>query len=81
LQLRKNRPLQEGVIELKINESNIDRVIRGVVGVILLVVGVVLVKGTLDIVLDVIGVILLVTGIVGFCPIYALLHIGTSKKS
>ncbi|MDR3686938.1 MAG: DUF2892 domain-containing protein [Coriobacteriia bacterium] len=66
---------------MKLNEGTVDRVIRGVVGAILLVVGVVLVKGTLGIVLDVIGVILLITGIVGFCPIYALLHIGTAKKS
>lgn len=66
---------------MKINESTVDRVIRGVVGAILLVVGLVLVKGTAGIVLDVLGAILLVTGVVGFCPIYAVLHIGTSKKA
>jgi hypothetical protein len=66
---------------MKLNEGNVDRIIRGVVGVILLVVGFVFVKGTIGVVIDVIGVVLLVTGIVGFCPIYALLHIGTSKKA
>jgi len=66
---------------MKINENTIDRVIRAVVGVILLVVGVMVVKGTIGIVLDVLGAILVVTGIVGFCPIYALFHIGTSKKA
>ena len=66
---------------MKINEGAVDRAIRGVVGVILLVVGVVLVKGTIGIVLDALGAILLVTGIVGFCPLYALFHISTSKKA
>lgn len=66
---------------MKINEGTIDRVIRGIVGVILLVVGLVLVKGSVGVVLDVLGAILLVTGVVGFCPLYTLFHIGTSKKA
>jgi len=66
---------------MKVNESSVDRVIRAVVGAVLLVVGLLLVKGALGIVLAVLGAILLVTGMLGFCPIYALLHIGTSKKS
>ena len=65
---------------MKINEGNIDRVIRGVVGAILLVVGLVLLKGTIGIVLDVLGAILLVTGIVGFCPLYTLFGMNTCKK-
>lgn len=66
---------------MKLNEGTVDRVIRGVVGVILLVVGLVLVKGTVGIVLDVLGAILLVTGVVGLCPLYMLFHINTSKKA
>jgi hypothetical protein len=66
---------------MKINEGTIDRAIRGVVGAILLVVGLVVVKGTLGIVLDVLGGILLVTGIVGFCPLYTLFGISTCKKA
>ena len=66
---------------MKINEGTVDRVIRGVVGAILLVVGLVLVKGTIGIVLDVLGAILLVTGIVGFCPLYTLFGMNTSKKA
>ena len=65
---------------MKLNEGAIDRVIRGVAGALLLVVGLVLVKGTIGIVLDVLGAILLVTGVVGFCPLYALFGINTSKK-
>lgn len=66
---------------MKINEGTVDRFIRGVVGAILLAVGLVIVKGTVGIVLDVLGAILLVTGIVGFCPLYMLFSINTSKKA
>ena len=66
---------------MKINEGTVDRVVRGVAGVILLVVGLVLVKGAIGIALDVLGAILLVTGFVGFCPLYTLFHISTSKKA
>jgi hypothetical protein len=66
---------------MKINEGTIDRTIRGVVGVILLIVGLVVVKGTIGIVLDVLGGILLVTGIVGFCPLYTLFGVSTCKKA
>jgi uncharacterized membrane protein len=66
---------------MKINEGSVDRVIRGIVGAILLVVGLTLVQGPVGIVLDVLGAILLVTGIVGFCPLYTIFHINTAKKA
>jgi hypothetical protein len=69
------------VIAVKLNEGSVDRIIRVVAGIILLVVGIVVVKGTIGIVLDVVGGILLVTGAVGFCPLYALFHLNTSKKA
>lgn len=66
---------------MKVNESGLDRVIRVIVGIALIVLylfGVL--SGTLGIVLTVVGAILLITGLVGFCPLYALLKIQTSKK-
>jgi len=52
---------------MKRNESNIDRIIRGILGAVLLLVAFLAVPtGTLQIVLVVIGAILLVTGAVGF---------------
>ena len=65
---------------MKLNEGMIDRGVRLVAGAVLLVVGLVLVKGTIGIVIDVLGAILLVTGVVGFCPLYTLFGINTSKK-
>lgn len=66
---------------MKVNESRLDRVLRVVVGIALILLylfGVV--GGTLGIVLIVVGVIALITGLVGFCPLYSLLKIQTSKK-
>jgi len=67
---------------MKINEGRTDRIIRIVAGIVLLVLGifVVLPAGWLAWVLNVVGAILLITGIIGFCPLYALLKIKTTGK-
>jgi hypothetical protein len=63
---------------MKLNESNMDRIIRVVVGVVLLFLGVSgVLSGGLAIAADVVGAIMLLTGAIGFCPIYAILKIGT----
>lgn len=65
---------------MKANESSIDRVIRVIFGIALLVLyfaGVV--TGGLGVVLVVVGAIALITGLVGFCPLYSLLKIHTNK--
>ncbi|MGE5602184.1 MAG: DUF2892 domain-containing protein [Nitrososphaerales archaeon] len=63
---------------MKGNESNLDRIIRGILGVALLLVAFLAVPtGALQIVLAVIGVVLLVTGAVGFCPLYRILGLST----
>jgi hypothetical protein len=55
-----------------------DRIIRGVAGVAA-VVGALLVGATsvVGIVLWVVAAVLLVTAAVGFCPVYAALHVDT----
>jgi hypothetical protein len=66
---------------MKMNESGLDRVIRLVAGLVLLLlyfVGVV--SGTLGIVVLVLGAILLLTGLIGFCPLYALFKFSTKKN-
>jgi hypothetical protein len=65
---------------MKTNESSLDRIIRAIVGIIFLALYFTgTVTGTLGIVLIVLGAVLLLTGIVGFCPLYALLKINTNK--
>ena len=64
---------------MKSNESSLDRIIRAIVGIVLIglyFTGVV--SGVLGIIFIVVGAIALLTGIVGFCPLYALLKLKTN---
>jgi uncharacterized membrane protein len=66
---------------MKTNESNLDRVIRVIAGIALLVLFFTnVIGGTLGIVLAVVGGVLILTGVVGFCPLYALLKIRTNHS-
>jgi hypothetical protein len=66
---------------MKLNESNVDRIIRAVAGVVLLYLGFGgVLGGTLAIVADVLGIVLLVTSAIGFCPLYAVFKLSTFKK-
>jgi len=58
-----------------------DRIIRIILGVILIYVGwVVWENNTAGIVIDVVGVILIITGIIGYCSIYKIFKINTCKQ-
>jgi hypothetical protein len=66
---------------MKLNESNVDRIIRVVVGIVLLFLGFGgALSGATAVIADLIGVVLLLTGVVGFCPLYAMLKLSTLKK-
>lgn len=65
---------------MKTNMSNLDRIIRVVLAIVLFALYFTgTVTGALGIVFIVIGAIALITGVVGFCPLYALLKIKTNK--
>lgn len=64
---------------MKRNEGVIDRIIRAVVGLALIGASFAVV-GALKIALIVLGVVSLITAITGFCLLYRLLGIDTSKK-
>lgn len=66
---------------MKGNESGSDRVIRIILGIILIILGwFVLSNNTLGVILDIIGIILIITGITGFCLLYTLFGMSTRKK-
>ena len=65
---------------MKMNEGTIDRVVRIVVGVVLLYIGIMVVGGAWGIVLDVIGAVALITGATGFCLLYRLFGDFTTAK-
>ena len=62
------------------NEGSTDRVIRIILGIILIVGGFFFLQGTWGIILGIVGFIPLITGIIGWCPIYAVSKISTRKS-
>jgi uncharacterized membrane protein len=65
---------------LGVNLSPLDRAIRVVIGVALLAVGLIFVRGILGIVLAVIGGVLVFSGTVGFCHVYKFFGICSANK-
>ena len=65
---------------MKLNESNLDRIISIVIGLVILALGwLVVVPGTLGLVFKILGFVPLLTGLIGFCPLYALFGMRTNK--
>lgn len=64
------------------NESTADRAIRVVAGIVLAVLSITgTVTAPLAYVVWVVTAILLVTGVVGFCPLYAVFRLSTKAKA
>lgn len=64
----------------KTNEAVWDRVARGVVGLILLALAIfAVVHAGWAIAFYILGAVLLLTGIIGWCPLYALFKTKTKK--
>lgn len=61
------------------NEAVWDRVVRILIGIVLLYAGWSFWSGTLGIVALVIGAVAFVTGLAGWCPVYALFQCSTKK--
>ncbi len=66
---------------MKANMSGVDRIIRAIVGIVLLALYFTgTVTGGLGIVFIIVAALLVITGALGFCPIYALLKIRANKR-
>jgi len=63
---------------MKINEGSLDRIIRIILGLIILALWFVL-QGNAQY-LALIGLIPLITGIIGWCPLYMIFGIDTNKR-
>lgn len=64
---------------IKQNESSTDRIIRVIIGIAAISAGLFWLTGTTQIVAYVIGAVALITGVIGFCGLYAILGISTKK--
>ena len=65
--------------QITMNAGKYDRLARVTLGALLLAYGLV-VMGTLGIVLAIIGLVPLLTGLAGWCPLYAVLKFNTCSK-
>lgn len=65
-----------------INEAEWERIIRVVVGVVLIATGILApyADHPWSYVISVIGAVLVATGLIGYCPAWHLLGISTAKK-
>jgi hypothetical protein len=63
-----------------INEAGWDRIVRVILGIVLLYLGWAgVVSGGWGVFLKVIGFVPLLTGLIGWCPLYSLLKFRTNK--
>jgi hypothetical protein len=65
---------------MKKNESTTDRIIRAVIGLVLLAVAYYDLSGVLSIIAYIVGAAAIVTATIGYCGLYTLLGISTIKK-
>jgi hypothetical protein len=63
----------------QMNMSKVDRIVRAIVGIALLLLAIFLVTGVLQIIFWILAGILLVTALIGFCPAYKLFNFSTKK--
>lgn len=65
---------------MKVNMHNIDRLIRAVAALaIILAYMAGVLTGSISLVLLIVAVVFLATAIIGYCPLYTLLRIRTNK--
>lgn len=63
------------------NEGSIDRLVRLVAAGVLIGIGLGVLRGAGGIAMAAVGVIPLLTGVTGFCPLYTVFGIDTSRRS
>ncbi|GAB4541574.1 MAG: hypothetical protein Kow0063_32530 [Anaerolineae bacterium] len=61
------------------NVGGVDRLVRVVLGLALILAGFLVLGGTIGIILGVVGFIPLITGLIGWCPLYLPFRFSTKK--
>lgn len=61
------------------NEAGWDRLLRIVLGVVLLIVGFGVMDGTAGVIVGIVAFVPLLTGLIGWCPLYSLVRFRTNS--
>lgn len=61
------------------NVGSTDRIVRAVVGIVLLAAAFMFLSGTVAIIAGILGVIMLVTAAISWCPLYLPFNLSTKK--
>jgi hypothetical protein len=64
---------------MKRNVGTVDRIVRVVVGMAMLLVGFLVIEGVAGVVVGAIGAVVLLTGVIGSCLLYTPFNIDTNK--
>lgn len=62
------------------NVGGVDRIIRLIAGLVLVIAGFFFLTGTLGLILGIIGVVLVLTGLIGWCPLYLPFNFSTRRN-
>lgn len=65
---------------MKVNVGTTDRIIRAILGIVLLALGIFVIATGWKWLSIIVGAILVLTALVSFCPLYALIKVNTAKK-
>ncbi|RMD96237.1 MAG: DUF2892 domain-containing protein [Calditrichaeota bacterium] len=65
---------------MKVNVGGTDRLIRAIIGIVLLALGIFSFAGVWQWIGIIVGAILVLTAIFSFCPLYSLIKVNTAKK-
>ncbi len=67
---------------MKRNVGNTDRIIRGSIGFLIIILDLLkVIEGSLAVLLGMAALMLMLTGITGLCPCYVRLNLSTFKKN
>ena len=65
---------------ISVNENNIDRIVRFVAALVLIVWAIFGLATPWNLIAYLVGAILGVTSVIGFCPLYKIIGMSTAKK-
>jgi uncharacterized membrane protein len=65
---------------VEVNIGRMNRIVRGLVGAVLIAVALAFVRNLLGFIIGIIGAVLIFSGVVGFCHVYSFFRVRMARK-